>query len=145
MILLTQHPPVVQNLEVINESLRMGNFVPGYLRRAIKDIHVNGYTIPEGWTIMVVPSAIHFNPETYKDPLTFNPWRWKVALVLSLSISTMQPSDHLQTPVKVESDNEGAFPDKILTDLNRQPLSDRFIVILTRSFDFSAILIGNIC
>ncbi|KAK1555915.1 hypothetical protein Q3G72_033286 [Acer saccharum] len=77
MILLTQHPLVVQNLEVINESLRMGNFVPGYLRRAIKDIHVNGYTIPEGWTIMVVPSAIHFNPETYKDPLTFNPWRWK--------------------------------------------------------------------
>ncbi|KAI9201226.1 hypothetical protein LWI28_020471 [Acer negundo] len=77
MILLTQHPLVVRNLEVINESLRMGNFVPGYLRRAIKDIHVNGYTIPEGWTIMVVPSAIHFNPETYKDPLTFNPWRWK--------------------------------------------------------------------
>ncbi|KAK3230467.1 hypothetical protein Dsin_002348 [Dipteronia sinensis] len=107
MILLTQHPLVVQHLEkeneeilgnredtktrmkwkelksmtftmqVINESLRMGNFVPGYLRRAIKDIHVNGYTIPEGWTIMVVPSAIHFNPETYKDPLTFNPWRWK--------------------------------------------------------------------
>ncbi|KAJ0086313.1 hypothetical protein Patl1_08146 [Pistacia atlantica] len=107
MMLLTEHPLVVQGLEkenqeilqsrenigskvtwkefrsmtftlqVINESLRMGNFVPGFLRRAIKDIHINGYTIPEGWTIMVVPSAIHLNPEKYNDPLTFNPWRWK--------------------------------------------------------------------
>lgn len=94
MMLLTQHPLVVQELErenkeivqkrgsvetgmtwkefrsltftiqVINEALRLGNFVPEY-------------TIPEGWTIMVVPSAIHLNPETYKDPFVFNPWRWK--------------------------------------------------------------------
>ncbi|GAY39860.1 hypothetical protein CUMW_047630 [Citrus unshiu] len=26
---------------------------------------------------MVVPSAIHLNPETYTDPFVFNPWRWK--------------------------------------------------------------------
>ncbi|ESR47616.1 hypothetical protein CICLE_v10003322mg [Citrus x clementina] len=106
VMLLTQHPLVVQELErenkeivqkrsvetamtweefrsltftkqVINEVLRMGNFVPGFLRRAIKDIQIKEYTIPEGWTIMVVPSAIHLNPETYTDPFVFNPWRWK--------------------------------------------------------------------
>ncbi|KAH9757409.1 cytochrome P450 87A3 [Citrus sinensis] len=107
VMLLTQHPLLVQELErenkeivqkrrnvetgmtweefrsltftkqVINEVLRMGNFVPGFLRRAIKDIQIKEYTIPEGWTIMVVPSAIHLNPETYTDPFVFNPWRWK--------------------------------------------------------------------
>ena len=37
-----------------------------------------GYTIPSGWTIMVVPAALQLNPDTFVDPLTFNPWRWKV-------------------------------------------------------------------
>ncbi|XP_057970231.1 beta-amyrin 16-alpha-hydroxylase CYP87D16-like [Malania oleifera] len=108
IILLTDHPSVVQQLEeeneeilekrgssketrltwkeyksmtfthqVINEVLRMASVAPGIIRKVIKDIHVNGYTIPEGWTIMVVPSAIQLNPDTYEDPLTFNPWRWK--------------------------------------------------------------------
>lgn len=37
-----------------------------------------GYTIPAGWTLMVANSALHLNPGTHKDPLDFNPWRWKV-------------------------------------------------------------------
>ena len=37
-----------------------------------------GYTIPEGWTVMICPAAVHLNPDTYKDPDVFNPWRWKV-------------------------------------------------------------------
>ncbi|RVW50972.1 Cytochrome P450 87A3 [Vitis vinifera] len=63
--------------QVINEVLRLGSVAPGILRRAIKDIQVNGYTIPSGWTIMVVPAALQLNPDTFVDPLTFNPWRWK--------------------------------------------------------------------
>ncbi|KAK8707869.1 hypothetical protein V6N13_058920 [Hibiscus sabdariffa] len=62
---------------VINESLRLANVAPGILRRAIKDIHVNGYTIPKGWAIMVVPAALQLNPDTWENPLTFNPSRWK--------------------------------------------------------------------
>ena len=27
---------------------------------------------------MLVTPIVHLNPETYKDPLKFNPWRWKV-------------------------------------------------------------------
>ncbi|XP_057516407.1 beta-amyrin 16-alpha-hydroxylase CYP87D16-like [Amaranthus tricolor] len=64
-------------LQVINESLRLGNVSLGLLRKTLKDIQINGYTIPAGWTIMLVTSACQYNPNIYKDPLTFNPWRWK--------------------------------------------------------------------
>ncbi|KAF3950838.1 hypothetical protein CMV_023455 [Castanea mollissima] len=63
--------------QVINEALRLGSVAPGLLRKALKDIEFKGYTIPAGWTIMLVNSAIQLNPNTYKDPLAFNPWRWK--------------------------------------------------------------------
>ncbi|XP_021773624.1 cytochrome P450 87A3-like [Chenopodium quinoa] len=64
-------------LQVINESLRLGNVSLGVLRRTLKDIEINGYTIPAGWTVMLVTSACQYNSDIYKDPLTFNPWRWK--------------------------------------------------------------------
>ncbi|OVA07938.1 Cytochrome P450 [Macleaya cordata] len=63
--------------QVINEMLRMSSVTPGILRKVMKDIHVNGYVIPEGWAIMVVPSALQMDPDKFKDPLSFNPWRWK--------------------------------------------------------------------
>ncbi|RZC57261.1 hypothetical protein C5167_004567 [Papaver somniferum] len=62
--------------QVVDETLRMSNIFPGILKKVIKDIHVNGYTIPEGWTIMLVPSAVHMSPEKFPDPRIFNPWRW---------------------------------------------------------------------
>ncbi|PRQ25147.1 putative cytochrome P450 [Rosa chinensis] len=64
-------------LQVINETLRLGNVAPGLLRRALRDIPVKGFTIPKGWTIMVVTSALQLNPSTFEDPIKFNPWRWK--------------------------------------------------------------------
>ncbi|KAJ0962085.1 hypothetical protein J5N97_029913 [Dioscorea zingiberensis] len=63
--------------QVINETVRLANIVPGIFRKALKDIQVNGYTIPAGWGVMVCPPAVHLNPEIYKNPLAFNPWRWK--------------------------------------------------------------------
>ncbi|XP_050238042.1 cytochrome P450 87A3-like [Mercurialis annua] len=63
-------------MNVINEALRMSGSV-AMLRRAMVDIYINGYTIPKGWTIMIVPASVHLNPNNYKDPTAFNPWRWK--------------------------------------------------------------------
>ncbi|CAL9159629.1 unnamed protein product [Musa hybrid cultivar] len=63
--------------QVITETARLANIVPGIFRKALKDIQFNGYTIPAGWRIMVCPPAVHLNPEIYEDPLTFDPWRWK--------------------------------------------------------------------
>ncbi|XP_020248784.1 cytochrome P450 87A3-like isoform X2 [Asparagus officinalis] len=63
--------------QVIHETTRLANIVPGIFRKAMKEIHVNGYTIPAGWGVMVCPPAVHLNPRIYEDPLLFNPWRWK--------------------------------------------------------------------
>ncbi|KAJ1277111.1 hypothetical protein BS78_05G269300 [Paspalum vaginatum] len=62
---------------VIHESLRLANIAPVLFRKAKQDVHINGYTIPEGWIVMICPAAVHLNPTTYKDPIVFNPWRWK--------------------------------------------------------------------
>ncbi|KAL5538683.1 hypothetical protein UlMin_043127 [Ulmus minor] len=35
------------------------------------------FTIPAGWSVMLVTSAKQLNPDTFKNPLEFNPWRWK--------------------------------------------------------------------
>ncbi|CAN1234792.1 Cytochrome P450 87A3 [Linum perenne] len=75
---LTDHPLVMDQLVVINEALRINGSV-GILRRTIDDVHINGYVIPKGWTIAVMPTAVHMDPDLYDDPLSFNPWRWKGA------------------------------------------------------------------
>lgn len=64
-------------LQVIHETLRLANVSPGLLRKALKDIQVNGYTIPAGWTILVAASAQQLNPSVFDDALEFNPSRWK--------------------------------------------------------------------
>ncbi|CAA2978645.1 cytochrome P450 87A3-like [Olea europaea subsp. europaea] len=64
-------------LQVINEVLRLGNIAPGFFRRALQDIPVNGYTIPSGWVIMIATAGLHLNSNQFEDPLKFNPWRWK--------------------------------------------------------------------
>ncbi|KAM6556854.1 hypothetical protein CsatB_003873 [Cannabis sativa] len=63
--------------QVINETVRLANIVPGIFRKTLRDIQFKGYTIPADWAVMVCPPAVHLNPAKYEDPLTFNPWRWK--------------------------------------------------------------------
>ncbi|OMO78659.1 Cytochrome P450 [Corchorus capsularis] len=62
---------------VINETVRLANIVPGIFRKALKDVEINGYTIPAGWLVMVVPAVVHLSHGKYEDPLEFNPWRWE--------------------------------------------------------------------
>ncbi|KAK1414876.1 hypothetical protein QVD17_30637 [Tagetes erecta] len=63
--------------QLINETVRLANIVPGVFRKALKDIKFKDYTIPTGWAVMVCPPAVHLNPVNYKDPLEFNPSRWE--------------------------------------------------------------------
>ncbi|XP_004298750.1 PREDICTED: cytochrome P450 87A3-like [Fragaria vesca subsp. vesca] len=64
-------------LQVINETVRLASQVPGIFRKAIKEVQFKGYTIPEGWSVLVCFQPQHLNPEKYEDPLAFNPWRWE--------------------------------------------------------------------
>ncbi|XP_047943855.1 cytochrome P450 87A3 [Salvia hispanica] len=63
--------------QVINETVRLANIVPGIFRKTLRETKFKGYTIPAGWAVMVCPPAVHLDPSKYKDPLDFNPWRWE--------------------------------------------------------------------
>ncbi|XP_076935261.1 cytochrome P450 87A3-like [Bidens hawaiensis] len=63
--------------QLINETVRLANIVPGVFRKALKDIKFKDYTIPAGWAVMVCPPSFHLNPDNYKNPLEFNPSRWE--------------------------------------------------------------------
>ncbi|KAL1332805.1 hypothetical protein HN51_061578 [Arachis hypogaea] len=71
--------------QVLNETLRFSTLLPGLLRIALKDIHFNEYVIPANWIILIFTPSLHMNSEIYKDPLTFNPWRWKELDSLTVS------------------------------------------------------------
>ncbi|XP_057775731.1 cytochrome P450 87A3-like [Salvia miltiorrhiza] len=63
--------------QIINETLRLANIAPVIFRKAMKETKFKEYTIPAGWPVMVCPPTLHLDPNTYKDPLLFNPWRWE--------------------------------------------------------------------
>ncbi|CAL5411596.1 unnamed protein product [Camellia sinensis] len=72
-----EYKSMTVTMHVINEVLRLGNIAPGILRKTLKDINFNGYTIPAGWAIMIVNSTLQLNPDVFKDPLKFNPKCWE--------------------------------------------------------------------
>ncbi|KAL9454307.1 hypothetical protein AB3S75_009820 [Citrus x aurantiifolia] len=65
------------DFQIINESVRLENIVPGVFSRVPKDVQIKGYTIPAGWLVLAASSVVHFTPEKYGYPLAFNPWRWE--------------------------------------------------------------------
>ncbi|KAK3194882.1 hypothetical protein Dsin_026192 [Dipteronia sinensis] len=62
---------------VINETIRLSNMVPGIFRKVLKDMQINGYTIPKGWIIMAALPVVHLSADKYENPFVFNPWRWQ--------------------------------------------------------------------
>ncbi|WP_346135449.1 cytochrome P450 [Lentzea roselyniae] len=62
--------------QVISEALRL--YAPAWvvMRRAIVDTHLGPYHVPKGTEIIFAPTAMHRDPDLYKDPLNFNPDRW---------------------------------------------------------------------
>ncbi|XP_027099305.1 cytochrome P450 85A [Coffea arabica] len=61
---------------VIFETLRLATVVNGVLRKATKDMELNGFLIPKGWKIYVFTREINYDPYLYPEPFKFNPWRW---------------------------------------------------------------------
>ncbi|KAJ8451775.1 hypothetical protein Cgig2_007258 [Carnegiea gigantea] len=66
---------------VINETLRLGNVVRFLHRKALKDVHYEGYDIPCGWKVLPVIAAVHLDASLFEQPHLFNPWRWQQPIV----------------------------------------------------------------
>nr|QNN89160.1 cytochrome P450 [Achyranthes bidentata] len=62
--------------QVIDETLRWVTFSLVVFREAISDVKINGYTIPQGWKVLVWFRTCHLDPETWPEPMKFNPSRW---------------------------------------------------------------------
>ncbi|XP_010545904.1 PREDICTED: cytochrome P450 87A3-like [Tarenaya hassleriana] len=72
-----EYRSMTYTFQFINETARLANIAPVLFRKALKDYHFKGYTIPAGWGLIICPPAVHLNPDTYEDPLIFNPSRWE--------------------------------------------------------------------
>ncbi|BAH92998.1 Os05g0200400, partial [Oryza sativa Japonica Group] len=67
-------------VQVITETLRIGNIISGIMRKAVRDVEVKGQgdvVIPKGWCVLVYFRSVHLDANIYDDPYAFNPWRWK--------------------------------------------------------------------
>ncbi|XP_065851443.1 abscisic acid 8'-hydroxylase 1-like [Euphorbia lathyris] len=63
-------------LKVVKETLRMSNVLLWFPRVALKDCTLDGYEIKKGWHINIDATCIHNDPDTYKNPMQFNPSRF---------------------------------------------------------------------
>ncbi|KAG8096896.1 hypothetical protein GUJ93_ZPchr0013g35547 [Zizania palustris] len=88
-------PKAVQELRVINETLRLGNVVRFLHRKVIQDVHYNGYDIPRGWKILPVLAAVHLDSALYEDPNRFNPWRWESNASSSAGVARSSSSNFM--------------------------------------------------
>ena len=66
-------------LQVITETLRVGNIIIGVMRKAMKDVEIKGYLIPKGWCAFAYFRSVHLDENHYDWPYEFNPWRWQVS------------------------------------------------------------------
>lgn len=62
--------------KVIDETLRLITFSLVVFREAKSDVSMNGYTIPQGWKVLVWFRTVHLDPEIYPNPNKFDPSRW---------------------------------------------------------------------
>ncbi|KAL2497708.1 3-epi-6-deoxocathasterone 23-monooxygenase [Abeliophyllum distichum] len=45
-------------------------------RKALKDVKIKDYLIPEGWCLLASFSSVHMDDINYENPCEFDPWRW---------------------------------------------------------------------
>lgn len=60
---------------VFREAMRLVAPVPWLMRRVLADTEVQGYFVPKGALLMVMPSIVHILPDRWVDSLEFEPER----------------------------------------------------------------------
>ncbi|KAK9676525.1 hypothetical protein RND81_11G082800 [Saponaria officinalis] len=66
--------------QVVRESMRLFPPVFGSFRRAIHDIHFDGFFIPKGWKVLWTVYGTHNSEEYFKEPERFDPGRFEEAI-----------------------------------------------------------------
>ncbi|PHU28691.1 hypothetical protein BC332_00784 [Capsicum chinense] len=61
--------------KVLDETLRVNSLIPIF-RVAKTTVNLNGYTIPKGWKFLTFLWSFNMDPNTYDNPMEFNPSRW---------------------------------------------------------------------
>ncbi|XP_043918443.1 cytochrome P450 4V2 [Protopterus annectens] len=76
-------PPTMEDLKnlqfldcVIKESLRLFPSVPMFARTLRDGCNIRGYNIPKGVNAVIIPYALHRDPEHFPDPEEFKPERF---------------------------------------------------------------------
>ncbi|CAI9622908.1 unnamed protein product [Staurois parvus] len=61
---------------VVKEALRIYPSVPFFARTITEDCTIRGFLIPKGVNVVIVPFALHRDPETFPEPEEFRPERF---------------------------------------------------------------------
>ncbi|HEX7736877.1 MAG TPA: cytochrome P450 [Ktedonobacteraceae bacterium] len=66
-------------LQVLKEAIRL--YPPAYAtcRRALDDIEIDGYCVPRGWAVLLVPYTLHRREDAFPQPERFDPERFAPA------------------------------------------------------------------
>lgn len=62
--------------QVFQESLRYYPPIHTFMRQALEQFELRGYTIPRGSVFVISPYIVHHDPRFYPDPDKFDPDRW---------------------------------------------------------------------
>jgi cytochrome P450 len=62
--------------QTLNESMRVIPPIAGAFRVTTENTSYGGYTIPEGWTVVLSPVGSHQDPDEFVHPETFDPSRF---------------------------------------------------------------------
>jgi len=69
-------PQLTYCRKVFQESLRHYPPIYVFLRQALEDMELRGYTVPRGSVFAISPYVVHHDPRFFPDPNKFNPDRW---------------------------------------------------------------------
>ncbi|XP_057844862.2 cytochrome P450 85A1 isoform X3 [Cryptomeria japonica] len=75
--LLHDFPKALQDLRIIQETIRAANVVPATIRKATKDIEIQGYMIPKGWKMLLCLTETNAKTNSSENSAVFDPWKMK--------------------------------------------------------------------